>query len=237
VVLHLAPLAAENGRIWIRFAVRDTGMGIAPDALGDLFQPFHQVIGKEKRRPGGTGLGLAISQRIVEAMGGRIEVQSRVEQGSVFRFDVALAIDRSFVPPPMEDSAMGGFDEATPLSGRVLVVEDNEVNRMIAREFLNSLGVDVVEAGDGLEAVELLGRQPVDLVLMDCQMPVMDGYEATIAIRNRETANRSPRLPIVALTADAFDDDAARSRQAGMDGHLAKPYTRDQLRDVLAHWL
>ena len=132
---------------------------------------------------------------------------------------------------------MGGFDADRPLSGRVMVVEDNEVNRMIAREVLYSLGVEVVEAGDGKEAIELLSAQPVDLVLMDCQMPVMTGYEATVAIRGEEARTGARRLPIVALTADAFDADAAKSRSAGMDGHLAKPYTRAQLREVLAQWL
>ena len=237
VVLHLSTRGTDEAGAVVRFVVRDTGMGIPPAAIGDLFQPFHQVVGKEKRRPGGTGLGLAISQRIVEAMGGVIEVKSAVGTGSEFRFDVRFVVDRSFEPPQPEDSAMGGLDGEVSLSGRVLVVEDNEVNRMIAREYLLSLGLDVIEAGDGLEAVKMLRIQPVDLVLMDCQMPVMDGYEATIAIRGQEAEERSPRLPIVALTADAFDDDAAKSRKAGMDGHLAKPYTREQLRDMLSRWL
>ena len=114
-----------------------------------------------------------------------------------------------------------------------MVVEDNEVNRMIAREILGSLGLKVVEATDGREAIDMLSRAPVDLVLMDCQMPVMNGYEATKIIRSRETTARSRRLPIVALTADAFDDDAAKAEKAGMDAHLAKPYTRDGLREVL----
>ncbi|MEP7303717.1 MAG: response regulator, partial [Caldimonas sp.] len=123
------------------------------------------------------------------------------------------------------------------LMGTVLVVEDNEVNRMIARQTLISLGVAVLEARDGAEALDLLQKRPVDLVLMDCQMPVMDGYAATKAIRERETKLGQSRTPIVALTADAFDDDAIRSREAGMDAHLGKPYTRGQLRAILATWL
>jgi CheY-like chemotaxis protein/anti-sigma regulatory factor (Ser/Thr protein kinase) len=241
----------ENGRVTLRigsrrtdaesalvhFEVQDSGIGIPAEALGDLFQPFHQVAGKENRRPEGTGLGLAISQHIVRAMGGRIEITSAVGKGSLFSFDVALRFDPAFVPPSVEDSAPVDLDGDGTLSGRVLVVEDNEVNRMIAREVLFSLGVDVVEAGDGREAIALLDEEPVDLVLMDCEMPVMTGYEATIAIRGKEARAGSPRLPIVALTANAFDEDAARSRTAGMDGHLAKPYTREQLREVLARWL
>jgi CheY-like chemotaxis protein len=123
------------------------------------------------------------------------------------------------------------------LSGTVLVVEDNPVNRVIAEEMLQSLGLEFVEAQDGAEALELLEQRPVDLVLMDCQMPVMDGYTATQHIRDRESRQRLPRLPIVALTANAYDEDAAHALEVGMDGHLAKPYTRDQLRDLLANWL
>ncbi len=237
VVLRLSSRAMHNKSAAIRFEVLDSGIGLSPEAVAELFQPFHQVLGKGNRRPEGTGLGLAISQRIVQAMGSEIKVKSAIGKGSAFRFDVDFPIDPSFVPPPIVDSAMGGLDDDRPLSGRVMVVEDNEVNRMIAREVLLSLGVDVVEAGDGLEAIELLGEHPVDLVLMDCQMPVMTGYEATIAIRGEEARTGTRRLPIVALTADAFDDDAAKSRTAGMDGHLAKPYTREQMREVLAQWL
>ena len=132
---------------------------------------------------------------------------------------------------------MGGLGDSELLCGTVLVVEDNDVNRMIARQTLQNLGLDVVEASDGAEALSMLQARPVDLVLMDCQMPVMDGYAATRAIRDREAKSGGSRLPIVALTANAFDDDAARSRDAGMDAHLPKPYTRDQLRTVLNAWL
>ena len=222
----------------VEFEVRDSGIGIPPQAIADLFQPFHQVIGKESTRPGGTGLGLAISQRIAEAMGGRIEVDSRPGLGSIFTLRLSFPIDRAAASMPAEDSsAMGGLDGDRSLDGRVMVVEDNDVNRMIAREILGSLGVAVIEAIDGAEAIKVLARESVDLVLMDCQMPVMDGYQATRAIRDHEARTRAPRVPIVALTADAFDDDALKARKAGMDAHLAKPYTREALRDVLMQWL
>ena len=221
----------------VEFEVRDSGIGIPPQAIADLFQPFHQVIGKESTRPGGTGLGLAISQRIAEAMGGRIEVDSRPGLGSIFTLRLSFPIDRAVASTPAEDSAMGGLDGDRSLDGRVMVVEDNDVNRMIAREILGSLGVAVIEAIDGAEAIKVLARESVDLVLMDCQMPVMDGYQATRAIRDHEARTRAPRVPIVALTADAFDEDALKARKAGMDAHLAKPYTREALRDVLMQWL
>ena len=237
VVLRLGLRAAPEGWAGVRFELRDTGIGIADDALAGLFQPFHQIDGTRGRRRGGTGLGLAISQRIVEAMGGHIEVKSRLGVGSRFRFALTLERDETGVHPPAGDSAMGGLDGDMGLSGTVLVVEDNDVNRMIAREVLLSLGLDVVEASEGRQALEQLDAHRVDLVLMDCQMPVMDGYAATREIRKREARLGLPRLPVLALTANAFDEDALRSREAGMDAHLAKPYTREQLREMLKTWL
>jgi len=119
----------------------------------------------------------------------------------------------------------------------VLVVEDNPVNRIIAEEMLESLGLDIIEAQDGIEALDVLSRRSVDLVLMDCQMPLMDGYTATMHIRERERRQRLPRTPIVALTADAYEEDAAHALEVGMDAHLAKPYTREQLKELLNAWM
>ena len=237
VSLQLRGEGAVEGWVGVGFEVVDTGVGMEPAAADSLFQPFHQIEGNRNRRRGGTGLGLAISQRIVEAMGGRIEVKSRPGKGSIFRFVLKLEPDRSSMRVPQADSAMGGLDGEVMLMGNVLVAEDNDVNRMIAREVLHSLGLGVVEASDGMQALEQLARHPIDLVLMDCQMPVMDGYAATEAIRQREARLGLPRLPVLALTANAFEEDAQRSRKAGMDAHLAKPYTRDQLRDLLKRWL
>ena len=236
VSLRLRSKRADPGWAGVVFDVLDTGIGMEPAAADSLFQPFHQIEGHRSRRRGGTGLGLAISQRIVEAMGGRIEVKTLPGKGSRFRFLLVLEPDRSArVAQP--DSAMGGLDDDVPLVGNVLVVEDNDVNRMIAREVLHSLGLGVVEAGDGMQALEQLAQHPIDLVLMDCQMPVMDGYAATQEIRKREARLGLARLPVLALTANAFEEDAQLSRKAGMDGHLAKPYTRDQLRTLLKNWL
>jgi two-component system, sensor histidine kinase len=228
--LHAAPSIDE--RIRVAFEVRDTGIGIAPEELTTVFEPFHQVGGARKRR-GGTGLGLAISQRIVEAMGGRIEVRSTPGQGSQFGFVVPFERDPEPPTQPVEDSMHGSLDEPGRLSGTVLVVEDNEVNRLIATEMLMSLGLQVLEAEDGLAALEVLSRQAVDLVLMDVQMPVMDGYAATKKIREREAALGAARVPIVALTANAFGEDSAHALAVGMDEHLSKPYTQTELRDLL----
>ena len=223
----------REGVAKVGFEIHDTGIGISKETLTMLFQPFHQADGSRSRRQGGTGLGLAISQRIVEAMGGRIEVLTVPGSGSRFSFTLELKVDDASTHPSQLDSAMGGLDGSSELSGTVLVVEDNDVNRMIAREVLQSMGLEVVEASDGQEAISTLERRHVDVVLMDCQMPVMDGYTATREIRRREIEAGARRVPILALTADAFDDDAARARECGMDGHLAKPYGREQLRDLL----
>ena len=237
VSLRLSPRPAPAGWARIAFEVSDSGVGMPDDTLKRLFQPFHQADGGRSGRRGGTGLGLAISQRLIEAMGSRIEVKSRPGKGSRFRFDLLLECDQAASHPAVVDSALGGLDSNAVLMGTVLVVEDNEVNRMIARELLRSFGVQVIEASDGAQAVEVLSRQHVDLILMDCQMPVMDGYQATHEIRLREAQQGLGRMPILALTANAFEEDADRARQAGMDGHLAKPYTRAQLRELLNTWL
>ena len=239
VTLQLNALGGQTAQsARVRFKVADSGIGVPPEAMNRLFQPFQQVETARGKRQGGTGLGLAISQKIVEAMGGHIEVNSRSGVGSAFHFELALDVDPN--PPAGDslDSSMSAFDVLPQrLAGTVLVVEDNAVNRIIAEEMLQSLGLDIIEAEDGLEALDLLTRRSVDLVLMDCQMPVMDGYTATLHIRDRERRQRLPRTPIVALTADAYEEDAARAIEVGMDAHLTKPYTREQLREIISTWL
>ncbi len=234
--LRLLPQDDDSLPPRVRFEVQDSGIGIPTQALEEVFQPFHQVDSTRSRLRGGTGLGLAISQRIIEAMGGRIEVHSRLGQGSTFGFTLALP-RAPYLARPSQDSDFGALEARSLLGGVVLLVEDNAVNRMIGAEMLKSFGLDVMEAEDGAQAVALLERQRVDLVLMDIQMPVMDGYSATRALREREGRLRLPRLPIVALTANAFDEDAAQALAAGMDAHFAKPYSRQQLRELLQRWL
>ena len=237
VTLRLRAQPAPEGFAGVTFEVRDTGVGISAEAAPALFQPFHQVARDDRRRIGGTGLGLAISQRIAEAMDSKILVESDIGVGSRFHFSVILERDQTPTHVVPIDSAMGGLDGDDSMSGRVLIVEDNEVNRMIAREMLISLGLDVLEAVDGQQALDVLEVHKVDLIIMDCLMPVMDGYETAREVRRREAESGMERTPIVALTANAFDEDAARSRMAGMDGHMAKPYTRAQLRELLGAWL
>ena len=236
VTLRLTALArdAVSGRV--RFEVQDTGIGIPAQALETVFQPFHQVDSTRSRLRGGTGLGLAISQRIIEAMGGHIEVTSQLGHGSIFSFTLVLPLAPN-VPLPAYESDFGLLSESGVMGGTVLLVEDNAVNRMIGAEMLKSFGVEVLEAEDGQQALLVLERQRPDLVLMDIQMPVLDGYAATRAARALEQRLRLPRVPIVALTANAFDEDAQQAIAAGMDAHLAKPYSREQLREMVQRWL
>ena len=242
----------ERGRVELRvtmrprgigFEVRDSGIGIPPDRLDRLFDPFYQVDNSRGRGHPGTGLGLTISQRIVQEMGGRIRVHSTPGEGSTFRFTLALPEapppEPDTLPPELSlDSAHGLLvDHEPPLQATVLLAEDNPVNRLIAQEMLQAMGLTVLHADNGAEALALLERSAVDLVLMDCQMPVLDGYEATRRIREREERLGLPRVPILALTADAFAEDAQRATAAGMDGHLTKPYTHAQLRELLEAWV
>ncbi|HEY0857337.1 MAG TPA: ATP-binding protein [Albitalea sp.] len=236
VILRLSAVANEGDRRGVLFEVIDSGIGISPEAQRHLFQPFHQIEGNRNRRRGGTGLGLAISQRIVEALGSSIQVKSYLGHGSCFFFTLHFAehgLPESAVP----DSAMGALGPDLRSTGSVLVVEDNAVNRLIATQMLRSLGYEAVEAEHGQHALEQLERHDIELILMDCQMPVMDGFTATQVIRAREVQLGLRRLPIVAVTANAFDEDVTQVRAAGMDAHLAKPFTRAQLRDVLSTWL
>jgi two-component system, sensor histidine kinase and response regulator len=234
VVVTTKVVRRDAGHATLRFSVRDTGIGLSSEQQRGLFQSFNQADSSTTRRYGGSGLGLAISKQLVQMMGGEIDVTSALGEGSTFGFTV------SFPLPPAAPAGLVGHAmerRAAPLEGvRVLVAEDNEVNRVVAREMLESLGVVVDLAHDGLEAVALASSSGVhhDAVLMDLQMPGLDGYEAARRIRaNPATA----RLPIIAMTAHAFASERMRCLEAGMNDHVAKPVDPDQLATVLAHWV
>ena len=220
----------------LRFEVADTGPGIPESKRGLMFQSFTQADASTTRRFGGTGLGLAISRQLVELMGGRIGVESVEGQGSTFWFELTLAgrepEEQPTASPPVEpDSAAA---DLINLRYRVLVAEDNVVNQRVAASILRKYGCRMDVAANGREAVDLWEKLPYDLVLMDCQMPEMDGYEATAEIRRRESGGR--RTPIVAMTANVMQGDREECLTAGMDDYIAKPVSQQQLRNALLRW-
>jgi signal transduction histidine kinase/DNA-binding NarL/FixJ family response regulator len=227
LTVSATPGTAKDDRTAVRFAVHDTGIGIPPDRLHRLFLPFSQVDASTARRYGGSGLGLAISQRLAEAMGGGIVVDSVPGQGSTFTVTLPFAEATSDLSPaPLHPEP----ERAGPLS--VLVAEDNPINQRVAQLLLERRGHQVELVADGAEAVEAIRRTPFDLVLMDVQMPVLDGLAATEQIRRNPPPHGAPR--VVALTANAMVDDRTATRRAGMDGFLAKPIRETELDAVLA---
>jgi CheY-like chemotaxis protein/HPt (histidine-containing phosphotransfer) domain-containing protein len=211
----------------VLFEVTDTGIGIAPEAHDRIFLPFHQVDSSPARAYGGTGLGLAIAKRMAEALGGEIGMRSRPGEGSAFWFTARLGC-RS------EPASTVPSGEAEKTHARVLVVEDNEVNLKVVVSMLRGLGHEVEAVVNGREAVEACRRATYDLVLMDCQMPEMDGLRATALIREHEAASR--RTPILALTASAMPEDRRRCLAAGMDDYLTKPVRLQFLDAAVRKW-
>jgi CheY-like chemotaxis protein len=220
----------------LRFEVTDTGVGIAPEAQASLFKPFQQGDASTTRRFGGTGLGLALARELVLLMRGSIGVSSKLGEGATFWFQVpcVAARDGARAQTPLPQLAPATAGQAA-ISGRVLVVDDNEVNLLVARALVERAGCEVEVARDGLEAVRALESSPFALVLMDCQMPVLDGFEATRRIR--QLPGEPGRTPVVALTASAMPEELAECRRAGMDDCLTKPLVRAQLERVLKTWL
>jgi PAS domain S-box-containing protein len=221
--------AAEGSPLLWHFSVADTGIGIPMDKQGGIFDAFTQADGSISRRFGGTGLGLTISMRLVEAMGGRIWVESEPGKGTTFHFTVALASVPAVPTPaallPQARTDLGGeFGAAL----RILLVEDNLVNQKVAVAMLQKRGHQVTIANNGHEGLNAASREAFDVVLMDVQMPVMNGWEATAAIRVRERES-GMHLPIIAMTAHALKKDIESCQAAGMDGYVSKPFQVETL--------
>jgi PAS domain S-box-containing protein len=218
-----------DGRVCI--TVLDTGVGI-PEAVQErLFSPFSQADSSTSRRFGGSGLGLAIAKRIVELMAGEIGFSSRPGEGSTFWFTARLPRSEA---PSLPGGGAEAPDAVRPLA-RILVAEDNPVNQLVTLEQLKALGYEATAVSDGLEALAALEAEPFDLVLMDCQMPELDGYEATCRLRER--GGEHGQIPVIALTAHAMQGDREKCLAAGMNDYIAKPFRAETLRQVLQRWL
>ena len=225
----------QDGKTLVKFTVQDNGIGMKPDVVANLFKPFEQGDRNISRKYGGTGLGLAISGRIVNLMGGAIDVQSEEGKGSAFSFEIWLAeTEKILAGETAVQDAEGKFT-----GKRVLLVDDVEINRMIVESLLEPTGVSIVEAADGAEALKLFTESVpgyYDMILMDIQMPVMDGHQSSAAIR----ASGHPdavKTPIIALTANAFKDDIDRAVASGMNAHIAKPVEYEKLAAILFKFL
>lgn len=256
VDLSVELLDKRPGYATFRFEVTDTGIGIASGRIDQIFESFTQADGSTTRQFGGTGLGLAISKQLVELMGGEIQVSSVPGRGSCFSFDLELKAEQvresslrerpdiagssspnldqpDGVDAPTEDDTDQGIHRGT----RVLLAEDAVVNQEVAQAMICWYGCEVMIAGNGRRALEMIENHRFDLIFMDCQMPHMDGYEATIEIRSAEKANGRPRVPIIALTANAVQGDRERCLEAGMDDYISKPFTNEIIGEKLNQWL
>jgi PAS domain S-box-containing protein len=237
VTVSVTALTPNARQVALRIAVNDTGIGIEPAVLERMFEPFSQADVSTTRTYGGTGLGLAIVRDLVELMDGTVTAESEPGRGSTFT--VELMMDRPTRAGETPDTLSPTADRALPAWSApplVLVVEDSSVNQLVATRTLERCGCRAAVAPDGNAALTELERHPYDAVLMDCQMPVLDGYAATSELRRRE-AGSGRHTPVIAMTAHVMEGDREHCLQAGMDDYIAKPMRRDELAAVLRHWI
>ena len=226
--------APDSETLSLRFLVKDSGIGMSPDTVAGLFTPFFQGDASTTRRFGGTGLGLSICKRLSQLMGGDIHVESDPGKGSLFIVDLPFRLPQQL--PDTEAHQSEPERQTLPPGLRVLLVEDNAVNRKVAAAMLKKLGCICHIAEDGAQALAMLQQTEVDLILMDCQMPVMDGFEATHRLRQGEVSESARKLPIIAMTANAMQGDREQCLNAGMDDYLAKPVNQKLLLAALLRW-
>ncbi len=235
VKISVDVLNKDADSVDLKIAVTDSGIGIPQTALETLFNAFTQADGSTTRKYGGTGLGLAIVSQLVDLMGGSLGVDSVEGDGSVFWFTVSFQCAKQ---APEMAQEITDKNEVLQFEAKILLVEDNPINQMVAQKMLEKVGLKPALANNGVEALKLLSEQSFDLVLMDCQMPEMDGFDATREIRklNIKALNQQS-LPVVAMTANVMSGDRERCLEIGMDDYIGKPVQRDQLASVLKKWL
>jgi CheY-like chemotaxis protein len=243
VSLRLWSEPLKGDRVRLNFEVADSGIGIEAAALSRLFTNFSQADSSTTRRYGGTGLGLVIAKRLVNMMGGDIQVRSEVGQGTCFSFFIEADVCAAHSPGSTSLSSLAGhLDHSENLPAHretrpwsVLLAEDNLINQKVACAILTREGCTVDVAENGVQAVEMAAANGYDLIMLDCQMPEMDGYQAAAAIRKLE--QNGHRTPIIAATAGAFMEDRARCLEAGMDDYISKPISTSAVAAVLDRWL
>ncbi len=230
-------LSLEENCVVLKCTVTDSGCGIPVERIHDIFNSFEQVETGHSRRYGGTGMGLSLVQRLVELMGGHVKVETDLGKGSSFRFE--LPFELATPPAPTLTRDPGPLLSNGQSKARALVVEDNMVNQRVATALLRRLGFEADAAVNGEEALQLVktNHSGYDVILMDCQMPLMDGYETTRCIREWEKSNGQGGTPIIALTADALPGTKSTCREAGMNDYLSKPVRKENLRQVLSRWI
>jgi CheY-like chemotaxis protein/nitrogen-specific signal transduction histidine kinase len=223
--------------------VKDSGIGIPPKKLDSIFDEFNQVDGTSTKRHEGTGLGLAISKQLVEKMNGDISVSSTLGEGSTFLIRLPLPVSDKVIPEHsiteqnQEIAHKSGSASQEAIQCRILVVEDSLVNQEVVKEFLETVDCQIFIASNGQEAINFTESHEYDLILMDCQMPIVDGYEATRRIREREKEKRCAKTPIIALTANAYESDREKCLGVGMDDFLSKPFALVDFEKTVTKWL
>jgi CheY-like chemotaxis protein len=229
-----ASLLAQNDRRALNCTVTDTGIGIPAEKLKHLFQPFTQADSSTTRKYGGTGLGLAIVKQLCQLMNGNVWVESHEGYGSTFH--ITLNLDSPDSITPLSEVKQKQARTLLNTQSRLLLVEDNKINQLVAQTLLQQIGFQAEIAANGIDAIKILNeaKHPFDLILMDCQMPEMDGYEATMRIRQGEAGSQHKLIKIIALTANAMKGDREQCISSGMDDYLKKPFIRDDLEHKLS---
>ncbi|CAA6828330.1 MAG: Unknown protein [uncultured Thiotrichaceae bacterium] len=236
IEINVELLSPDITKAHVRFTIKDTGPGISPEIQKKLFQPFSQGDASITRQHGGTGLGLVISQQLTKLMGSNITIDTTLGKGSAFSFVATFDVcELQSSIKPLSSKKTGLINPFSALTGiRVLLVEDDEMNQYFEKKFLLAFGIQAEIAAHGKKALEILEKESFDIVLMDIQMPVMDGYETTRRIRS---FHKWQTLPIIALTAHAFSHEREKCMEAGMNDYLSKPFDPEHLRDILLKWV